>query len=225
MRKALPIVFLLALITTSCGESKIPEGEITYEITYPHMEVTGLMSAILPKEMTIVFKGTQMKTTISRGHIFETDVVTNEANESIEMRLDFGDKKYFCPLTKAEIKELRNTQPVYTINKTDEQDSIAGLWCTKYNVSSKDSIQPDAAWFTEDLSVQNGAWFSAYNSVTGMPVVYDVERYGLMMHVSATNFIKRKVKDNEFDRPSELTKVDFSTYETEVQELFDILLD
>lgn len=225
MKKLLPLIFAIPLLFTSCGKSKIPEGEITYEITYPYMEVTGLMSAILPKEMTIVFKGTKMKTTISRGHIFETNVITDEANESIEMRLDFGDKKYYCELTKDEIAELKNTQPNYTIKKTSEQDSLFGMWCTKYTVDADGENQPDDAWFTDDLSVEKGAWFSAYHSVSGMPVIYDVERYGLMMHVTANNFIQREVKDNEFDRPAELTKVDFATYESEVQELFDILLE
>lgn len=225
MKKLIPALLALPLLFASCGKSKIPEGEITYDITYPHMEVTGLMSAILPKEMTIIFKGTKMKTTISRGHIFETDVITDEEGEFIEMRLDFGDKKFYTELTKDEVKALKGSQPNYTISKTEEQDSVAGMWCTKYNVSSADSLQPMDAWFTEDLAVQKGGWFSAYKDVVGMPVIYDVERYGLMMHVEANNFIQREVKENEFDRPSELSAIDFKQYEEEVQELFDILLE
>lgn len=225
MKKLFPLLIVTLLLLNSCGKSKIPEGELNYDITYPNMEVTGLMSAILPKEMTIVFKGTQMKTTIQRGHIFTTDVITDEADQSMEMRLDFGDKKYFCILTKEEIAALKNSAPKYTITKTEEQDSIAGTWCTKYKVTSPDSLPPGDAWFTEDLTVENGAWFSAYFSVTGMPIIYDVERYGLMMHVVANGFVQREVKDSEFERSAELTQVDFKTYESEVQELFDILLE
>jgi hypothetical protein len=209
----------------SCGKSKIKEGEISYDITYPHMEVTGLMSAILPKEMNIIFKGTKMKTTIARGKIFTTEVITDEADNSIEMRLDFGDKKYYCLLTADEIKELQNSAPNYTIKKTDESDSLNGVWAHKYTVSSSDSLQPGDAWFTEDLEIMRGAWFSAYKDVEGMPMIYDVERYGLMMHVVANSFLQREVLDSDFDRDPNLEPVDFKTYETEVQELFDILLD
>lgn len=225
MKKLFPLIIIIPLLFTSCGKSKIPEGEITYDITYPNMEVTGLMSAILPKEMTIVFKGTKMKTTINRGHIFATDVVTDETNEYMEMRLDFGDKKYYCELTKEEVKELKDSQPNYTITKTEEQDSVAGTWCTKYGVTSADSLQPMDAWFTDDFTVLKGGWFSAYATLTGMPIIYDVERYGLMMHVEANNFIEREVKEEEFERSSELSPVDFKTYEEQVQELFDILLE
>lgn len=210
---------------TSCGKSYIEEGEITYDITYPNMEVTGIMSAILPKEMTIVFKGTKMKTTIARGKIFNTEVITDESNEFIEMRLDFGDKKYYTILTPEEVKELKGSAPKYNIKETEEQDSINGVWARKYLVTSEDSLQPGDAWFTEDLTVQAGAWFSAYGTVLGMPIIYDVERYGLMMHVESNNFIQREVKDTEFDRDPDLRQVDFKTYESEVQELFDILLE
>lgn len=225
MKKLLPLVVLPMLFITSCGKSKIQEGELTYDITYPHMQVTGLMSAILPKEMTITFKGSKMMTTISRGKIFETKVITDEADKSIEMRLDFGDKKYYCQLTDVEIKKLQDSQPVYSINKSTDQDSIQGVWATKYEVSSTDSIQPGDAWFTEDLAVQKGAWFSAYKDLVGMPVIYDVERYGLLMHVESNTFTQREVKEDEFEREKDLKPVDFETYESEVQELFDILLE
>ena len=189
------------------------------------MEVTGLMSAILPKEMTIVFKGTKMMTIISRGRIFETKVITDEADNSIEMRLNFGDKKYYCALTSEEINNLQESQPVYDLTKTTEKDSVNGVWCFKYDVASADSIQPSPAWFTEDLNIQKGAWFSAYKDIVGMPIIYDVERYGLMMHIESNNFTKREVLDEEFERDHDLEQVDFKTYEAEVQELFDILLD
>ena len=114
---------------------------------------------------------------------------------------------------------------MYTIKKTEEADSLTGVWAFKYNVTSTDSLQPGDAWFTEDLEITRGAWFSAYKDLAGMPIIYDVERYGLMMHVEANNFLQREVTDTEFDRDPELTPVDFETYEREVQELFDILLD
>jgi hypothetical protein len=224
MKKFLSLVFITSLLF-SCGPNRIEQGELTYEVTYPNMEVTGIMSAILPKEMTIVFKGTKMKTTIARGRIFTTDVITNEADNSMEMRLDFGDKKYYCIMTAAEVEQLKNTNPVYNVTATSEADSLNGLWAKKYTVTSEDSLQPGDAWFTEGLEVQNGAWFSAYAGTVGMPLIYDVERWGLMMHVVSNNFIEREVKDDEFDRDPALTEVDFETYESEVQELFDILLE
>lgn len=225
MKKLLVLLVLPILFLSSCGKNKIKEGELTYDITYPYMEVTGLMSAILPKEMNIVFKGTKMKTTIARGKIFSTEVITDEADNSMEMRLDFGSQKFYCELTKEEVDGLIASAPNYTIKKTEEADSINGVWAYKNTVSSTDSLQPGDAWFTEDLEIEKGAWFSAYKDVKGMPIIYDVERYGLFMHCESTGLVKREVKDEEFDRDPSLEKIDFEEYEKQVQELFDILLD
>jgi hypothetical protein len=143
----------------------------------------------------------------------------------MEMRLDFGDKKYYCELTKEELDILVNSSQKYNIKKAEEKDSLNGVFCQKYLVSSEDSIQPGNAWFTEDLTIQNGAWFSAYKDLVGMPIIYDVQRYGILMHVESNNFSQREILEDEFARDPNLEKVDFETYETEVQELFNILLD
>lgn len=216
---------LCLLLIASCGKSKIPEGEVDYEITYPHTEVKGLLAAALPKEMNIVFKDTKMKTTIARGSFFEMIIISDEADESVSMYLDFDQIQIYCELTAEEVVVLKNSQPVYTITKTEKQDSVAGLWCTQYEVASADSAQPGDAWFTEALAVQKGAWFSSFGSVIGFPMEYDVERYGIMMHATAVSFVEKEINETAFEVADIYTKVDFETYEEEVQALFDLLLD
>jgi hypothetical protein len=225
MRKYLSLL-LLPLIIFSCSEDKIHQGEIKYEITYPHLELGVFMSAALPKEMTIVFKEKQMLATLKKGKIFSTTVLSNEETESVRMTLTFDENRIFCDLNKKEVLELINSQPVYTIDSTNKKDSIEGCWATEYAVTSlNDSMPPLNAWFTEDLSIQNGAWFSAYGSIKGMPLIYDVERYGMLMHANCTKFKEREVEDKEFEMEVDLVEVDFETYEKKVQELFDLLLD
>jgi hypothetical protein len=55
--------------------------------------------------------------------------------------------------------------------------------------------------------------------------VFDIERYGIIMHLEATKFIRREVKEEEFNRDPALEEVSFDEYEAEVQELFDILMN
>lgn len=183
------------------------------------------MAALLPKEMSIIVKGTKMKTSIVKGRMFTIDIISDESDESVEMRLDFDDKKLFCVLSKEEVKTLKASQPNYSINKTTESDSINGVFATKYTVSSEDSLQPFDAWFSEDFSAQKGAWFSAYSDLTGFPIIYDVERYGMMMHAEMNACTKREVNDSEFERDADLKETDFETFEANVQELFDLILN
>jgi hypothetical protein len=218
----LPIFILLS----SCGPDTIQEGEVEYVITYPNLEVTGFMEAILPKSMTIVFKGSKMKTIIAKGEIFTTEVISNETDKSIEMRLDFGDKLFYANLNQNEVNELIHSQPNYQVNKTTKSDSLVGLFAEAYTVQSEadTDIRMDA-WFTNALGPQDACWFSSYSEIKGFPLIYDVERYGVLMHVEAINFTKREVKDAEFKRDPSLEEITFEDYEAEVQELFDILME
>lgn len=226
--KRFPILILLSTVLFlffSCGPNKIQEGEVEYVITYPNSDVSGFMQAILPETMTITFKGTKIKTTIARGTIFTTEIISDEKDKSVEMRLDFGDKLYYTVLNESEVKEMIASQPKYSINATGEADSVVGMYSSAYTVSAEDTIKRENAWFTNDLATSDAYWFTSYAGTEGFPVIYDVERYGVMMHLEAVKLTKREVKETEFDRAPELTEVSFQEYEAEVQELFDILME
>ena len=46
-----------------------------------------------------------------------------------------------------------------------------------------------------------------------------------MMHATAVSFTTNEINDTEFEVAGIYEKVDFETYEKEVQALFDLLLD
>ncbi len=226
MKKILLILPIVFIALTSCSPDKITAGEVEYEITYPTENVTPLIRAILPKTMTVVFQGTKTITRIARGKMFATEIITDEADQSVEMRLDFDDKLFYTILTKAEIDEMIKSQPKYNLTATGEQDSLFGMFASAYSLKSEgDTIVHSDAWFTEDLIHANAFWYTSYAAVKGFPLIYDVERYGVMMHVKVNKFTKREVLDTEFDRAPNLVKVSFKEYEAEVQALFDSLMN
>ncbi len=219
-------LFTSCFLIISCGDSKIQEGEVEYSITYPNSDISGFMQAILPETMTLTFDGTKIKTTIARGQIFTTEIISDEANRSVEMRMDFGDKLYYSVLTESEIDQMIASQPSYQINATTKKDSISGMYASEYAVDcSEDTITRMNAWFTEDLAPASAYWFTSYSSVKGFPLIYDAQRYGVMMHLEAINLIQREVEDKEFERDPSLVQVSFEEYESQVQELFDILME
>ena len=60
MKLAYLILLVLSISLLSCSEKKIESGEIEYEITYPYNKVSRLMEMMLPKKMTVIFKGGKM---------------------------------------------------------------------------------------------------------------------------------------------------------------------
>lgn len=221
-----PFFLLLLVIGYSCTEDpKIDQGEVQYELTYPYMEVDGFLVAVIPTEMTIVFKGTKMKTTITKGRFFETNIISDESNDYLAMYSDMDGKQLYCELTTDELKAFKKSLPNYKYKKTEEQDSIAGVWSRKYEMSSSDSLAPMDAWFAEGFTVQDGAWFTSYDGVVGFPMVYDIERYGIFTHAEAVSFTEKEIADSVFTIEGNYQKVDFETYESESKEIFDLLVN
>jgi hypothetical protein len=227
MRFFTAFVLFFMLFVVSCGKSKIEQGELEYKIQYPHSDISDFMLAMLPEKMTIVFKGTKMMTTIKKGKIFTTQIITDEKDKSIEMRLTLGnEKQIYTILDQADIEKLKKSQPVYKLTATEEMDSIGGTWAKKYTVVCEtDSVENGDAWFTEDLAPTDAYWFTSYANIKGVPVAYDVERYGVFMRIEAQNFKQREVDEKEFDRDPVLKQVSFDEYEAEAQALFDLLMN
>lgn len=228
MNKRILFAFLpFVSFLIGCGANKIEQGQLEYTVTYPGIQVSGFTLSMLPDEMTCIFKGTKVMTSIKRGKLFNTQIITDESNKSVEMRLEFGSEHaIYTVLTPEEISQLKKSQPVYDVVKANHEDSVAGLWASEYAVSCKtDSANHESSWFTTALTLKDPFWFSSYNGVEGMPLIYDVERYGVLMRLSAVKFSEREVKETEFDRNPELKQVSFQEYEAIAQELFDILME
>lgn len=211
----------------SCGPSYIEQGEITYEITYPYnTDLSATMLMILPKEATFIFKGSKMLTIVKTGKIFRTDIYADESTKELEMRLDFGSDVLYTSLNDADQKKFRAGLPNYTLTPTEEADSLHGLWGKKYVTKyESDTVPSFDSWFTEDLSLRNITWFSNYAGTVGVPLIYDIDQYGIRMHLEVTGFKQREVKDEEFTRSSELKQVSFDEYDQKLNELFTILTE
>jgi hypothetical protein len=223
----LAAVSLLWIVASCGGPTYIEQGEITYEITYPYnTNLSSTMMAILPKEATLIFKGSKMLTIVKRGKIFRTDIYADEATKELEMRLDFGSDVLYTNLTEADQNKFKAGLPKYTLTPTNDADSLKGLWGKKYTTKyDSDTIPEFESWFTEMLTLQNITWFSNYSGTKGVPLIYDIDQYGIRMHLEITSFKEREVKDEEFQREKGLKEVKYEEYDAKLNELFTILQD
>jgi hypothetical protein len=181
---------------------------------------------MLPKKMKVVFKDGKMIATIKKGKIFSTQIVSDETTKSLEMRLDFGSEVLNTLLSKEDIDNLIASQPKYDFSKPSKGDSLVGCKTEHYIVDCKnDTLDAFNSIFTTDFSTQNAAWFSSYKDIKGMPLSYLIDRYGVIMHVEAVNFIPREVLDTEFDPTETFEEVSYKKYDHKVKELFDVMMD
>lgn len=226
MKLSYLIIFIFSLLLFSCGKGKIESGEIEYEITYPYNNVSNLMQMMLPKKMTVVFKGSKMIATIKKGKMFTTQIVSDENAKSLEMRLDFGSDVLKTFLTPEDVKDLIASQPHYTFSDVASGDSLVGCSTKNYIVDCKsDTLDPFESVFTTDFTTQNAAWFTSYSEIPGMPLNYLIDRYGVIMQVNAVSFTPREVKDKEFEPTEDYEEVPYKKYDKKVQDLFDVMMD
>lgn len=219
-------VFAILLLMPSCGPSRIEQGEITFDITYPYNpELSATMKMVLPKEATLLFKGSKMLTIVKTGKIFRTEIYAEETAKVLEMRLDFGSDDFYTILDSQNQKDFMATQPNYTVTSTGVEDSLKGLWAKKYKVKyDSDTIPEFESWFTEQLSLQAITWFSNYKSVVGVPLIYDIDQYGIRMHFEISKFKAREVDDKEFTRDPALKEIPYHEYNRKLSELFEVIL-
>ena len=226
MKRLLPL-FTLLTVLLACKENKINQGEIEYKITYPYNpNVTGVMQMMLPKEMNVKFKNTKMIATIKRGKMFTTQIVSDEQTQELEMRLKFGSDILNTFLTPEDVDLFLSTQPQYEISKPSKADSLVGCSTIKYTVDCKeDTIPPFDSYFTEDFTCQNASWFTAYNGAKGVPLVYLIDRFGIIMKVEATKFTPKEIKDKDFEPTEKYETVSFKKYDKKLNDLFEIMTE
>lgn len=226
MRRLLS-VFILLIVLSSCKENKIEQGEIEYKITYPYNpNVTGVMEMMLPKELNVKFKGTKMIATIKRGKIFTTQIFSDESTQELEMRLSFGSDVINTFLSPDDVDLFLKTQPNYSLSKPQKADSLVGCSSVKYSIDcSNDTIPPFDCYFTEDFTIQDAAWFTALKGAKGMPLVYLIDRFGIIMKVEATKFSPKEIKDQEFEPTEKYETVSFKKYDKKLNDLFEIMTE
>ena len=141
------------------------------------------------------------------------------------MRYTFGSARFYRILALEEQKAFADSQPHYSIEYSNITDSLSGLFATKYLINyDSDTVPQFESWFTESLTIQNATSISSYASIKGMPLIYDIDRYGLRMHLEIIDFNPREVKDKEFKRIEDLEEINYLLYEKKIQDLFDAIL-
>ncbi len=226
MKKIIFLFFTLLLIVTGCKDSKIQQGEIEYEITYPYSDLSGIMDVMLPKKMTVKFKGDKMIASIEKGKIFRTDIVSSASSKKISTRLDFGSEKIEANLSEEDLKTLISNQPTYNVKATGKVDTIAGLEATYFTTtSSNEKIGEFKCAFSNNISIEDTEWFTSYMGAKGVPLIYIIERYGIVMHLRATKFKSREVEDKEFNAEEGFKTISYTKYENKVNELFQLIIE
>lgn len=218
----LPVVLLFAgIFLYSCGVlggKDISEGVIEYDITYPKFDPDNMMVSGLPNKAYLRFKNNNTVNDMSgmMGLICIT-YISNQTKKSVQQTLILISNKYVSDISADEMKKI-NEAYITNVEQGKNSQQIAGYKCDEAIVSLRNG-ETIHVYYTKDIAITNPNWTNPYNQLDGVLMDFQLERYGIVMHLRAKQVLAQKIDDSVFTIPSDYKKISFAELEKILREL------
>ncbi len=181
----------------------ISEGTIEYHLEYLNKDASFLIGNVYPDKIKYKFKDNNTCTELSAGGgIFTTNVLTNYKNKTVDHMVKMINSKYVLHMDSAQAKAAFEDINKLRYAFSDETKEIAGYQCKKAIISFKDNSKPSyTIYYTNDIHIENANWCTPYDSINGVLMEYQIKINGIEMKLTATEVIKEKFEDEEFNVP------------------------
>lgn len=218
------LIVVVAIIATliflrSCTQIDIPlpffgrisEGVIEYK-TVP-VNPNDPMGHLLSDQMVVKFKdnysAAQLKA-LGMTSSFISDPKTNKFYSVVSL----VGTKYASVMDQEEIGKVNHYFGEYSVEETGETKKIAGYKCQKAIIRFKDEKRrPATVWYTKEIKIEHPNWANAYYKVDGVLMDYELEKFGMALHFTATAVRKEPVPSDEFSIPKDYKRIPNSQLE------------
>ena len=203
------------------GGKDIAEGVIEYDITYPKLDPNSMMVSGMPDKAYLRFKDNNMSNDMSgMMGLISITYISNAKAHKVEQRLTLINKKYASAIADEDLKRL-NDSYITAVEPSTASQVIAGFNCQEATVKLSDGGEAKV-YFTNEIGIENPNWSNPYSKISGVLMDFQMERYGVAMHLKAKSVLAQKVDDAIFALPadsSEYKKIAFPELEKILQEL------
>ena len=207
------LCIISAICLSSCDSPKARgnglEGKIVYDLTYPY-ERGSVMMDLYPTEMTFHFKGSKLHSEIKSSYdIMTTNLIVDCENKVFTQLLKNMSKRYSTRLNEEETRAWYMRYPQLTYTLTDETMCIAGYICNKAIAHfANDSLPAIDIYYTKGLGLSCSNWWNPFDQIDGFLMGYDMEQYGMRMHLRAKSVSFEAVDDECFAIPKNFEMID-----------------
>lgn len=233
MRKRLLFIFLILLVGTGAflyfykdgelfrkilGGKNIREGVIEYDITYPKLDPNNMMVSGLPNKAYLRFKNNNTVNDMSgMMGLISITYIAELSNKSVAQTLTLINKKYVSDISSDEMQHL-NDSYLNKIEPGKNIQNIAGFNCKEAIISLQNG-ETIHVYYTNDIGIMNPNWSNPYTKIDGVLMDFQMERYGIAMHLKAKQVLVQKIDDSAFQISDDHKKIPFSELEKILQEL------
>lgn len=186
------MVFLVAAcnnISNRVFDSRISEGTIEYQITFPEMSDESITATLLPETMIYAFKEDQFASYFeAAGGVFKNKIIADKKTKKLQHQLKVFRKRIKVLMDETDVLQMLANYPKMTVVKTEDTDSIAGFICEKALVIFEDIETPEIEiYYTKDIKMNNPNWCTQYHEIEGVLMAYEIEEFGIRMRLEAVD--------------------------------------
>ena len=227
MQLAALAVFVI-LTTTRCGggeevKRSVSEGTIKYEVSYPGRAEGGLMDGVLPREMTMVFKGNKYVNTISAVGMFDSKIIADCDAKTVLLSFHFGPKKMYCEMSQEVSDSLVAAQfGIPELIPVDGKEEVASFTCDRA-FAMFDSFEdgPDfEVKYTDEIAISTPNWCNQFSALDKVLLEYELKQYGMRLKMKAQQFIEEPVKEDAFTIGDDYEKVSVEEMVKQFEDVF-----
>lgn len=200
------LVFSAAvLFLQNCSEGifnqKLKEGIIEYKAEPVNAKESMAMWA--PDNMEVKFKDGMWTANLEAGMgAMRMDFIANPNKQQFISLVSFLGK-FYSVMEQPEIDSTNYYLPDYDVTYPGEKKVIAGYDCEKAVLNFKDNSPSMEVWFTKEIQIANPNWANAYYKIDGVLMDYNLRKFGLELHFTATSVSEAQIDASVFEVPSD----------------------
>jgi hypothetical protein len=224
-RTLLTSLLVVPMLLGGCGRSmiqtRITEGTIEYDITFPDYDPNGLMAGMLPEKTMLYFDAAHQVADLSAGMgVFRTSMIVNTPNQVMDYHMSVMSKKLVSQLGPNDLVRFNKDSQAMSIIFTDQEDTIAGFPCKKAIAIYSGLAQPEVElWYTTSITMDRPNWFGPYSEVPGVLLQYEMIQYGMRMKLRACKVTSGAMDAQRLVRKPDHDLVEPAVLQHELQEV------
>lgn len=223
------IVLGLILLLGACdnktdrlNDSRINQGVIEYDVSYPYLDTNDIGLSLLPDKMTLTFKDNIYRVeSIGGMGLFAAGFIANNQSKKMDYFMKIISTKLASRFTEKGLKQFHSEFPSYQLHPLDTTKMIAGYKCKGTQIQFYNNIVPDyIIWYTEDINIKDPNWCSPFPNIDGVLMEYKLQQDGLILSMKANSVVKDSIHDSQFKVPLEYKVVSNHTLIKKMEEAF-----
>lgn len=201
LRTILAVVAIAMTMTGAWAQTKTTEGTVVYTITMTDNDMDPQVASMMPKEMTVTFKGNKSKSDMKMS-MGTFNTIYDAATKTLATLMDMMGQKTVIKMTEAEMEKEAGKQPKTTVKYLDETKMICGFLCHKAEITTEGEKNKQIIYYTKDIAAKNAnAMKGGMKGIDGFPLEYEMNMKGMAMKMTAKSISKEKVDDSVFKIP------------------------